>query len=133
MNDEEIREQDVRFRQQLDQVRPVTRNLIESVLLDAWPRTAAVVDFGLDTQEHYEALYYPIREREIMPADLDGALGHGARLTELVRGARSNPHPDIEFHTSWDIAFGRESYLKSVGVRAAAGDRGVAEDKDREM
>ena len=32
--------------EQLDRVRPTTRNLIESILLDAWPRNAAVVDFN---------------------------------------------------------------------------------------
>jgi hypothetical protein len=38
------------FEAQLDQVRPTTRNLIESVMLDTWPRNAAIVDFGIDSQ-----------------------------------------------------------------------------------
>ena len=28
------------------------------LMLDAWPRAGAIVDFGLKSQEHYEALYY---------------------------------------------------------------------------
>ena len=95
------------FTQQLEQVRPVTRNLIESVMLDSWPDHAAIVDFGIDSQKHYEALYYPIREHEISPKRLDEALGHGQKLTQLVREAASNPHSDVSFCTSWDTIFGR--------------------------
>ena len=95
------------FIEQLEQVRPVTRNLIESVMLDSWPDHAAIVDFGIDSQEHYDALYYPIREEEISPKQLDEALGNGEKLTQLVRGAASNPHRDVSFSTSWDAIFGR--------------------------
>src|SRR5579863_785527 len=97
-----------RLAEEMGRVRPVTRDLIESVILDKWPNHAAVVDFGLDSQKHYEALYYAIREGEIWPLELDRALGHGRELTRLVREARSNPHPDVEFHTSWDAILGRE-------------------------
>ncbi len=98
----------VEFLGQLEQVRPVTRNLIGALMLDAWPNHAAIVDFGIDSQKHYEALYYPIREGEILPQSLDEALGHGEKLTALARGAASNPHKDVEFYTSWDIMLGRE-------------------------
>lgn len=77
-------------------------------MLDAWPNHTAIGDFGLDSQEHYEALYYPIRASEITPSALDDALGHGEKLTALVRAATSNPHKDIEFHTSWDAVLGRD-------------------------
>ena len=30
-------------------------------MLDVWPRNAAIVDFGIRSQEHYESLYYPLR------------------------------------------------------------------------
>ncbi len=83
-------------------VRDTTRNLVEAILLDAWPRRGAIVDFGLKSLEHYEALYYPVREGEITPEQLDAALGKGEKLTALVRSARSNPHRDIEFDTDWD-------------------------------
>lgn len=66
------------FAEQLLSVRPTTRNLVTSVLMDVWPGHAAVVDFGIDSQKHYEALYYPIREAEIMPKTLDAALGDGS-------------------------------------------------------
>jgi hypothetical protein len=60
------------------------------------------VDFGLKSQEHYEALYYPVREGEITPEQLDVALGKGEQLTALAREARSNPHKQIKFRTDWD-------------------------------
>ena len=43
-----------------------------------------------------------------MPKALDDVLGHGGKLTALTQGAASNPHKDVEFHTSWDVALGRD-------------------------
>jgi len=83
-------------------VRPVTQDLFSSLMLDEWPRMAARVDFGLDTQEHYEALYYPVRAGEITVDQLEAALGSGPQLTALARAARSNPHREIVFRTAWD-------------------------------
>ena len=79
-------------------------------MLDVWPtHPAAIVDFGLDSQKHYEALYYPLRDGNIMPQALDDALGHGEKLTALVRSAASNPHKDVTFSTSWDVLYGRDA------------------------
>ena len=84
-------------------LRPVTKILYHAILSDVWPDgTAAIVDFGLESQEHYEALYYPVRAEEITLADLDAALGNGPKLTVLVRSAKSNPHKGIVFHTPYD-------------------------------
>jgi hypothetical protein len=88
--------------EQPPKVRDTTRNLVESLKLDVWPRAGAIVDFGLKSQQHYEALYYPVREGEITPEQLDAALGNGKKLTELVNDARHNPHRGIEFRTDWD-------------------------------
>src|SRR5260221_8683197 len=97
-----------KFAEQLASVRPTTRHLVSSILLDAWPNDAAAVDFGIDTQKHYEALYFPVREGEITPVTLDAALGDGQKLTALVRAAASNPHKDVEFHTSSDLDLGQD-------------------------
>jgi hypothetical protein len=83
-------------------VRDTTRNLIEAIRLDTWPRAGAIVDFGINSQQHYEALYYGVREGEITPQALDAALGNGAKLTALVQSAASNPHREIVFRTDWD-------------------------------
>lgn len=95
------------FAEQLLSVRPVTRDLVTSILMDAWPGHAAVVDFGIDSQKRYEALYWPIREAEIMPKALDAALGDGPALTAMTRQSPSNPHKDVSFSTSWDVVLGR--------------------------
>lgn len=84
-------------------LRPLTTQPVESILLDAWPGHAAVVDFGLDSQQHYEALYYPVRSGEITPEQLEKALGDGPALTRLANDAPSNPHRGIVFRTSWDV------------------------------
>ena len=99
--------------EQLLTVRPTTRDLVTSILMDSWPGHAAIVDFGIDSDKHFEALYFPIREAEILPKALDAALGHGEKLTALTRQAASNPHKDVHFHTSWDLIFGRESTGRS--------------------
>ena len=56
-----------KFAEQLAAARPTTRHLVGSILFDAWPNLASAVDFGIESQKHYEALYFPIREAEIMP------------------------------------------------------------------
>jgi len=95
-------------------VRQTTALLVEAIMGDVYPSAATCVDFGLSyqpgdvrldfpvSQPHYEALYYPVHAGEITAADLDAALGDGATLTDLVRGARCNPHKDIVFRTAWD-------------------------------
>ncbi len=134
------------FAEQLLSVRSTTRNLVTSILMDAWPSHAAVVDFGIDSQKHYEALYHPIREAEIMPKALDAALGDGPKLSAMTREAASNPHKEVEFHTSWDVVLGTDSQQmepkmalselrnrKSAEVEAKEYDRGneVAWNCDR--
>jgi hypothetical protein len=130
-----------RFAEQLLFVRPTTLGLVMSMLTDSWPGQAAVVDFGIDSRKHYEALYFPIREAEIMPEALDAALGDGPKLTALVRDAASNPHKDVEFHTSWDLILGRESSrtaetigleeLRHTATKARAADRELVQEHDR--
>jgi tRNA(Leu) C34 or U34 (ribose-2'-O)-methylase TrmL len=102
--------------EQLLIVRPTTRDLVTSILMDSWPGHAAIVDFGIDSDKHYEALYFPIRE----------ALGHGEKLTTLTREAASNPHKDVQFHTSWDLIFGRESAGRSPSDRGSGQHHGAS-------
>jgi hypothetical protein len=83
-------------------IRDITRNLVEAIWADEWPRNAAIVDFGLRSQEHYEALYYGVRDGQISAEALDAAWGRGEALTALARAARSNPHREIAFRTDWD-------------------------------
>jgi hypothetical protein len=86
----------------LDKVRPVTRSLLKAISLDTQPTPAASMDFGIKSQEHYEAIYYPVRNDEITFAGLDAVYGNGPKITELVNAAPSNPHKGIQFETPWD-------------------------------
>ena len=123
------------FAEQLLSVRPTTRNLVTSMLSDSWPSHGAVVDFGIDTQKHYEALCFPIREAEIMPKVLDAALGDGPKLTALTREAASNPHKDVEFHTSWDLILGRgrSGVAERIGLEELRNDKANSRASGREM
>jgi hypothetical protein len=86
----------------MTEIRNTTRNLVEAIWADEWPRRAAIVDFGLESQAHYEALYYGVRDGQITAEQLDAALGKGEALTALARAARSNSHRGIAFRTDWD-------------------------------
>ena len=123
------------FAEQLLSVRPTTRTLVTSILTEAWPSHAAVVDFGIDSQKHYEALYFPIREAEIMPKALDAALGDGPKLTALVQESASNPHKDVEFHTSWDLILGRGASMAAdkISLNDLRNDKVATHASDREM
>ncbi len=90
----------------LNKVKPVTRSLIEAIVFDVWPTPAAANDFGIASQQHYEAIYYPLRNDEISFAQLDAAYGNGPKLTELVNAMPSNPHKGIVFETPWDLILG---------------------------
>lgn len=85
-------------------LRPVTQTLIYAMVLDVWPGGAVIVDFGLVSAEHYEAVFYAFRHGDVTKADLDAALGNGPKLTELMRNAPHNPHRDknLVFSTPWD-------------------------------
>lgn len=91
------------YAKQMKECRPLVAALWQAVALDEWPSPACVVDFGIDSQKHYEALYIPIRRGEIKPKELDAALGSGPKLTALVARCRSNPHKGIVFKTAYDL------------------------------
>jgi hypothetical protein len=64
-------------------------------MLDVPPRNEAIVEFGLTSQERYEAHNDPVRKGEITPEQLDAALGKGEKLTKLARAAPSDRHKEI--------------------------------------
>ncbi len=77
-------------------------NLVQAMMLDIWPRMAAQVDFGIDSQEKYEAYYDPIRVGEITADQLQLVVGNGESLTKLLRAAPSQRHKDVVIHTIYD-------------------------------
>lgn len=84
--------------------RPVAENMYNAVMLDMWPSgMAAMVDFGLTSQEHYEGLYDPIRAGAISLEKLDEILGDGPAITQAVRAYKKNRFPNIVYKTSYDV------------------------------
>lgn len=83
-------------------IRPATQNLFDSIMLDTWPRMAAITDFGIESQNHYEALYDPIRTGELTIEKLEEILGDGPKITKTVQACPSCRHKDIVFKTMWD-------------------------------
>jgi hypothetical protein len=78
--------------------RPVAIKLQKAIMFDLFPDSPAVIaDFFITDQQHYEALYYPIRAGEITVEDLDRVLGDPEAITKLVNATPSNPHHGIVF------------------------------------
>jgi len=84
-------------------VRPVTKLLFDAIMQDVWPAEPVVADFGIDSQEHYEALYYPVKQGQITIEMLDCILGDGFAITKIVNTCSANPHKNILFKTGYDI------------------------------
>lgn len=74
----------------LEKVYPSTRDLVEAIACDDLPGAFTMVVFDLATQEHYEAIFYPLKNWGIAPSELDDAILNGPGPTEL---ARSAPEP----------------------------------------
>jgi hypothetical protein len=80
-------------------VRPVAQNCYDSLILDVWPRQAAIVDFALDSDAHYAALQSAIKAGATVE-ELDAALGNGVALTALVK--KYVPSAETVFSTAYD-------------------------------
>ena len=83
-----------------EDVRPVTREVYEALILDIWPSPAGIVDFGLESPAHLGALQHAIRYDDVTIEQLDAALGNGEALQALV--SKTNPYRNARFRTKWD-------------------------------
>ncbi len=71
------------------------------------PSPAAVVDFGIRSRAHFDALRHAVRQG-ISAYELDRVLGDGPAITQLVNGIPEQPELGIQFHTEYDdVAFWR--------------------------
>jgi hypothetical protein len=81
-------------------IRDLTVHLLECLALDVWPRTAAIADFGITTQEHLGALQYAWRHGGRTLEEFDAAMGSGVKLTALC-AVPGQPYV-VTFQSSWD-------------------------------
>ncbi|RLI48953.1 MAG: hypothetical protein DRP09_21055 [Candidatus Thorarchaeota archaeon] len=79
-------------------IRPMTKDCYDLLMMDLPLRMTMVVDFGVDTPEHYSALQRAVRAGATAE-ELDKALGKGKLLTALVK---YHTGIDIEFETTYD-------------------------------
>lgn len=85
-----------------------TQSLFEAIFLDLPVTPAVSADFGIYSQQQYEAYYYAIRRNDITADQFDKALGDGPALTTLLRNAINNPHREIRISTVYDVGLGPE-------------------------
>jgi hypothetical protein len=84
-----------------ERLKSSTSYLLEAISTGTEPRDAAKVDFGIESEKHFEALSHSVLNGKITPEMLDASLGNGAALTHLVKNDRTNPHRGIVFETGW--------------------------------
>ncbi|RIK36802.1 MAG: hypothetical protein DCC55_26195 [Chloroflexi bacterium] len=88
------------------QVRGTTRGLLVNLSLDLPLSWAQVDDFGVKSDMHYRALcttmHLAVEQTGWVSfaLELDQALGHGKRLTQLVQ--HYAPEYEVTFTTVWD-------------------------------
>jgi hypothetical protein len=115
-------------------IRPVTKQLVNRLLLDLPLPTPVIVDFGVDSEQHYRALkevlsiederdpLNPDEEEAAVDAktiqrlcqrivELDEVLGNGTLLNALVRRYAPQYAESVHFQTSWDVISGRADKL----------------------
>ena len=76
---------------------PATRDLVAAILEDGIPAYDTMLAFGIETEWHFEALFYAFWEGDFTAEELDACRGDGEKLTELVFKAPNNPHRFITF------------------------------------
>jgi len=91
-------------------VRPVARTLHYACMAGDIHKLspAAIVDFGLQSTEHFYNLSIVVRDHNITPAELDEVLGDGKKIKELVNRFSDAPYPNLDYVTSWDFIEGRK-------------------------
>ena len=75
--------------------------LIECLHKGTRPSMATIVDFGIDSKQHFVALQNAMIHG-ITAYDLDRVLGDGPAITWLVNGACRNKRPQVRFETAYD-------------------------------
>jgi hypothetical protein len=84
----------------LNTVHEMTLELFSYFIAGEWPRPRVLAAFGIESDDHYEALVHAVASDDVTLNELDRALGSGVALTALIRSG--NPYHGIEFRTMWD-------------------------------
>jgi len=116
-------------------IRPVTMNMVERLMLDKPLTPAEIVDFGVDTPDHYRVLQIIVRgacgdeddlddemscgfillEMRRIIVELDRALGNSAKLNELVHSYVPEYGGRVRFHTTQDLLLEGSEMVSRAG------------------
>ena len=110
-------------------IRPLTQHFVSRLLWDLPLTPPQLVDFGIDSKDHYRALRAALindnpngevqdqdgykRELRKRVIELDKAYGNGPKLTALVK-KYAPEYGAVVFTTSWDVLAGRIIEEKST-------------------
>jgi hypothetical protein len=94
--------------EQTTTARPLAVHLFDCLMLDCWPRAAAVADWGINSADHLGALEAAVRSGA-SASDLDAVCGDGERIMELVKKwAPDSVYASATFRTVYDMMRGDE-------------------------
>ncbi len=85
-------------------VRSLTQHTYDALMMDIWPRSAAIVDFGIDSAAHLGALQSAIKHGgsiEELDATIDAAHSGDALNAFVQKYARA--YRDVSFETVYDL------------------------------
>ncbi len=108
-------------------IHPITKRLVNRIMLDLPLAPPHIVDFGVGTPDHYRALRAVLindgaltmessknevlRELNKRIVELDQAYGNGSKLMTLVK-KYAPEYADLLFRTSWDEIRSAEQALQ---------------------
>lgn len=84
--------------------------LMVALAADGWPAHAQVVEFGIQSSLHYDALQEAAR-LGVSAYEFDRVLGDGKAITELVRAVTTDTQLHVEFETPYDRFYGFEGHV----------------------
>jgi len=85
----------------MDKLKGSTKWLLEAIFYNGKVYAELVGDWGITSNEHFEALRDAVRVHEIDIYQLNDALGQGEKITALLNRAGCNPG-HLVFRTDWD-------------------------------
>jgi hypothetical protein len=77
-------------------------SLFKAIMMDVFPSLAVCVDYGITSQQVYEAYCCLIKKGNVSADDLHKIVGDGKKLTEVLKNCEDNPHKEIIIKTIYD-------------------------------
>jgi len=82
----------------------MAQTLVDCLTDNCWPSLATVVDYGIDSSDHFKALQSAY-QGGCNVYDLDRVMGDGPAITQLVHAVPGLSFIGIRFRTMYDECF----------------------------